>query len=167
MRNVRFFALTAVVGLLLAGCAAPGSKPHSWDSTYDYGTPGPVISAHGDVKYYPACGNEVLTFEGRTWFQFKPMHPDAMPHDPLASAPVSTGDAGDAASPTPSALGLVGGAGGRGVLGMAVHRVVAPGPGDDVGTLVIYENDLAYWQSNTGGLSRWLTNHEIEYNWVC
>lgn len=48
-----------------------------------------------------------------------------------------------------------------------VGAVVAPGPGDDLGTLVIYENDLAYWEPDSGTLSTWLTNTKIEYNWAC
>ncbi len=154
MRHDRILTMaTVAVALLLAGCAMPGSKPHSWDSTYDYGTPAAAISTHANVTYYPACGNEVLTFEGRTWFQFKPMHPDAMPSDPLSTAPLPTTDPADAVQ-TAAYAGPVG-------------AVVAPGPGDDVGTLVIYENDLAYWEADSGSLSRWLTNHQIEYGWVC
>ena len=53
--------------------------------------------------------------------------------------------------------------GGAGPIG----AVVAPGPGDDVGTLVIYENGLAYWQADSGGLHTWLTTREVEYNWAC
>ena len=50
---------------------------------------------------------------------------------------------------------------------MSVRRVVAPGPGDDVGTLVIYKNDLAYWQADSGDLHTWLTNQKLEYGWAC
>jgi hypothetical protein len=49
----------------------------------------------------------------------------------------------------------------------SVGRVVAPGPGDDVGTLVIYQNGLAYWVSDSGDLDTWLTDTELTYNWVC
>ena len=39
--------------------------------------------------------------------------------------------------------------------------------GDDVGTLVVDENDLAYGESGSGNLTTWLTTRKIDYNWVC
>jgi len=140
-----------LTALLLAGCAAPGAEPHTWGTSYDYGTPGTVADAYTGVMYYPACGNEVLTFDGRRWFPFEPSNAADLPSDPLSAA--SASDAADAASLV-VAVGPVG-------------AVVAPGPGDDVGTLVVFENVLAYWESDSGRISTWLTTREIEYNWVC
>lgn len=145
---------------LLAGCVASGADTHAWNSSYDYGVPGAVVSVKASVPYYPACGNEVLSFEGRRWYPFKPVNSSDLPAQPLDALPSASG-ASDASSSTAADMGAVALAAGP------VGAVVAPGPGDDVGTLVIYENDLAYWESDSGTLRRWLTSHEIEYNWVC
>ena len=153
--RLRTSIAATVAALMLAACAAPGTEPHAWGSSYDYGTPGAVVRAHASVGYYPACGNEVLSFDGRKWYPYEPMNSSDLPSDPLTAVPASLSASGaeDAASVT----------GGAGPIG----AVVAPGPGDDVGTLVIYENDLAYWQADSGGLHTWLTNRKIEYNWAC
>ncbi len=151
----------ALVGVaLLSACAMPGGGQESWSPTDDFGSPGDAVASYTDVAYYPACGNETLTFEGQAWFPFDPVHTDGLPANPLADAPPP--------SPAASAMDAGGGAGGNGAPAASpVGAVAAPGPGDDVGTLVIYENDLAYWQNDTGTLKRWLTQHYLEYNWVC
>lgn len=158
MRTTAAAAAAAMAVLMLAGCVAPGPEPHSWDASYDYGTPGAVEATYSAVGYYPACGNEVLSFEGRQWFPFTPESLDGFPTDPLSAIPSPAADASSGVAAYASDLSVAAG---------PVGAVVAPGPGDDVGTLVIYENDLGYWESNSGTLSRWLTSHEIEYNWVC
>lgn len=147
-----WFAVAAAVVLALAGCTAAGAEPHTWGSSYDYGTPGAVAGSYASVGYYPACHNEALSFNGHRWFPFEPANVAALPADPLGAAPPPSA-AADAAA-------LAVGAGPVGAVG-------GPGPGDDVGTLVIYENGLAYWESDSGDLKTWLTNHEIEYNWAC
>ena len=42
-----------------------------------------------------------------------------------------------------------------------------PEPGDDAGTMVIYEGGHAYWESENGALNTWLTTTELDYNWIC
>ncbi len=142
----------AVAALLLAACAPAEPDSHAWGVAYDYGTPGAAARAYADVAYYPACSNEVLTFDGRRWFPFEPANAADFPSDPLSAAP-SALPAADTAN--------------TGAFAGPVGAVVAPGPGDDVGTLVIYVGDLAYWESDSGKFHTWLTNHEIEYNWAC
>ena len=150
----------AGVAALLGGCALVGGAQQSWDATDDFGAPGAPIAAYSGVAYYPACGNETLTFDGEAWFPFDPANTDELPAEPLADAPTP--------SPVASALDGARGAGGAGMpAAIPVGAVAPPGPGDDVGTLVIYENDLAYWESDNGTLARWLTHHYLEYNWVC
>jgi len=95
-----------------------------------------------DVVYYPACGNEVLEFEGRTWYPI--VRENWQP-------------------PQDQALGVTGGAG----IAMTVPMVAAPGPGDDVGTLYIWNMGRAYWASDNGDLATWLTLVPQSYNWVC
>lgn len=144
----RFRVVAAVVAfaagmvVVLGGCA----RPVAGDGEYDFGVPGEVVSVTGDVGFYPACGNEILEWEGRAWFPFTPSNPDAFPDPTLDVLPTIKG--------WPS-------------VGASVAMVVAPGPGDDVGTLVVYENDLAYWVADSGDLDTWLTNTKLSYNWVC
>jgi len=95
-----------------------------------------------DVTYYPACGNETLEHNGRTWY-------------PIARD--------DWATPTARALSA---SGGRGI-SVSVPMVAAPGPGDDVGTLYVYREGRAYWVSESGEIHTWLTLVPQTYNWVC
>jgi hypothetical protein len=145
------FALGMLIGL--GGCASSGGAPEplSFPGTeIDLGSPGEPVATYEDVQFYPACGNEVLTYDGKTWFPFTPKNTAGYPTDPLveAAAVVSY-------SPVPAvAAGPVG-------------AVVAPGPGDDVGTLIAYEGGFAYWVSDSGDLDTWLTTTELAYNWVC
>ena len=152
MRPVRTLAVVAAAALLLASCSAQGPDRHTWNTSYDYGVPGRASASYASVAYYPACSNEILTFAGGVWFPFTPANAADFPSDPLSAAP----------SPSPAA-GALDAAAYAGPVG----AVVTPGPGDDVGTLVIYDNDLAYWQSDSGDLDTWLTNHKVDYNWAC
>jgi hypothetical protein len=104
--------------------------------------PGDRLEVVSGVEYYPACGNELLVWEGVTYYPFDP-EDDADFPDPVA---------------------MPGGVGGQ---PGAVARVVAPGPGDDVGALVIYANGYAFFRSDSGDLTTWLTTQPREYDWVC
>jgi hypothetical protein len=95
-----------------------------------------------NVAYYPACGNETLEHNGRTWFQIS---------------------RDDWATPSAQAAWPSGGRG----LGMSVPMVAAPGPGDDTGTLYVYPEGRAYWVSDSGELDTWLTLVPQAYGWVC
>jgi len=94
-----------------------------------------------NVVYYPACGNETLIYEGKTWY------------------PISR----DWATPTTQAFAA---SGGRGI-SASVPMVAPPGPGDDLGTLYVYQEGRAYWVSDNGSLDTWLTLVPQTYNWVC
>jgi hypothetical protein len=50
---------------------------------------------------------------------------------------------------------------------MGVARVAPPGPGDDIGTLVVWAVGVARWVSDSGVLDVWLIDDEVTYNWVC
>lgn len=108
-------------------------------------SPGPKQSVVESVQFYPACGNETLTLDGVTWYSF-------VPDD-------------DADFPTP--LALAGGDWPGPGSSRGVSKVVAPGPGDDTGTLVIYDGGYAYFRSDNGEITTWLTADKIEYNFVC
>jgi hypothetical protein len=45
-------------------------------------------------------------------------------------------------------------------------RVAPPGPGDDTGTLIVYSDGMARYESDSG-IVEWLTTEEHTYNWVC
>ncbi|WP_061963097.1 hypothetical protein [Demequina aurantiaca] len=125
-------ALGAVAAL--TGCAAAGS-----------GSPGEQRQVVEGVEYYPACGNETLTFDGVTWYQFDPEDEEDFP-TPVAFAAVDMPGLG---------------------MSRSTKAVVAPGPGDDTGTLVVYDGGYAYFRSDSGDLTTWLTTDKIEYNFVC
>jgi len=145
-------ALSVVTLIALGGCTlAPTGDAH-----FNLGVPGEVKQTVTDVSYYPACGNTPLELDGVTWYPFVPTNLDEFP--------------------SPAALGVTGGHGfSRVVPGVpavavragAVPAVAAPGPGDDVGTVVIYDNRLAHFTSDSGNLSAWLTTKKITYAWVC
>ena len=46
-------------------------------------------------------------------------------------------------------------------------RVPAPGPGDDVGTLVVWADGVGRWTSDSGDIDVWVVDEELTYNWVC
>jgi hypothetical protein len=135
-----------VVGTLLTACAP---RPYGPESSLDLGVPGDVVDTVTDVQFYPACGNEPVTVDGVTWYPFVPAN--------LAEFPEV------AALATPAGEGGMGG----GTMRAALPAVAAPGPGDDSGTLTVYEGGLAFWVSDSGALETWLTDQELEYSWVC
>ena len=169
-------AMTAAL-VLATGCANEPESAGPFDRQ-DFGTPGYVKAITADVEFYPACGNEVLTVDGTSWYQYDPANIDEFP-DPRRNIEswMSGGFGGaeddsmidtdaDAAAAVPH--GVAGGAGG-GELAMSrgVPRVAAPEPGDDIGVFVEYSNNIAYWESDSQKLATWLTTTELEYNWVC
>ena len=113
--------------------------------------PVPIVAVHENVVFYPACGNETLTFEGTTWYQLN--HLDGY-DDEYAEIYQAFADAERDPSPVVGRRGFA-------------PAVVAPGPGDDVGTLVIWADGVARWVSESGDLDVWLVDDEITYNWVC
>lgn len=94
-----------------------------------------------DENYYYACGNETLDLtDGRTFY---PLHPDEQ--DTVDEASYATNQA---LSQDP------------------LIQVAPPQPGDDTGTLTIYQDGMAHWASESG-IEAWLTNEPQEYNWEC
>jgi hypothetical protein len=105
---------------------------------------GPVEIAEvvHDVEYYIGCANEPVTVGGTAWY-------------PLAGFEFADEVADIEATPRESAGGIRGFA-----------RVAPPGPGDDIGTLVVYADGVAHYESDSGQ-TIWLTRDEQSYNWVC
>lgn len=52
-------------------------------------------------------------------------------------------------------------------MGVHVRAVAPPGPGDDIGTLTLYDDGYARFVSENGEYDIWLTEEERDYNWVC
>lgn len=133
----------AVAALMLAGCGA--ATPST----------GPTIVWHATgIQFYPACGNEVLTYDGMQFYPLFADEADALDTSVYPSTPPLIED---------EALPDAGWGGGGGGLG----RVVAPGPGDDTGTLLVYSDGFAHFTSDSGDLDVWLSNEVHEYTWVC
>ena len=114
----------------------------AWSHFHVPSAPGAVAQSVASINYYPACGNEVLELDGTPWY-------------PIARSDWETPSA-EAAWPS----------GGHGI-GVSVPMVAAPGPGDDVGTLTIYDNGIAYFVTDNGDIHTWLTTAPQTYNWVC
>ncbi|MFW7415466.1 hypothetical protein [Demequina sp. SO4-18] len=143
-------ALVAAAALMVSGCASEGgvSGPVAWDEELDLGAPGAELDTVDDVGFYPACGNETLTFEGEDWYPFEPANLDDYPSAPLALASAALGFA-------------------RASAVVALPSVEEPGPGDATGTLTRYDDGFAHWVSDSGNFETWLTATELEYSWVC
>ena len=164
MRTVSVAA--ALVGLTLTGCGAtdpagtlpppsPATSlvPATTTSTTAPRTtaPVPIVAVHEGVAFYPACGNETLRFDGVTWYQLN--HYDGYDEE-YAAIYQAFADAEREPSPVGVRRGFA-------------PAVVAPGPGDDVGTLVIWADGVARWVSDSGDLDVWMVDDEITYNWAC
>lgn len=108
--------------------------------------PVPLQGVYEGVEFYPACGDERLVHEGVTWYQ---VHEADYPE--VWAAVVA------AVREEPPAADAV-----RGLV-----RVAPPGPGDDVGTLVVWFDGVARWVSDSGTLSTWMVDDELSYDWVC
>lgn len=166
MRNFRVIAaaIAFAAGMLvgLGGCATAGGSTAPLpgpDGRVDLGSPGAQVATYDGVPFYPACGNETLAYEGKVWFSFRPENP--------ADFPIAAGVAADEASAAGTGTSGVAAASAPGGASTSIGMVIAPGPGDDMGTLTVYENGFAYWVSDSGDLDTWLTNTKIEYLWVC
>ena len=103
-----------------------------------------VMDIVEDVGYYGACGNETLVLGASTYY-------------PLLADDLAEFD------PSRYRVDLVEGA--RSGFG-GQPLVPNPGPGDDTGTLVVYDDGMARFESDSGRVI-WLTIETRTYNWVC
>ncbi len=159
VRGLAAVALAVVLGL--SGCGAGSPTTASWDDTFDFGVPTSPLETAEDVPFYPACGNEVLPWDGERYYPYTPERVEEFPEPATTVVPGVSNEAAGA-SAFDSELTV------RGMsVSMPIGAVAAPGPGDDVGTLVIFEDGHAYWESHNGELQTWLTTRELTYNWVC
>ena len=112
-----------------------------------------IVSIEEGVAFYPACGDESLIHDGITWYQVQRFDYPVV-FDSIFEVP-RNGVEEDLLSTTGEPTGFGG------------LRVVEPGPGDDIGTLVIWEDGFARWTSDSGDLVAWLTQDELVYEWTC
>ena len=145
MRNRSGWVIGIVAAVVVVGLAL------AWSHFRVPSAPGSPTQTLVLAGYYPACGNETLVVDGTTWYPIK----RSDWQEPIFDAP------------TPDATaGASGASGGRGIAA-SVPMVAAPGPGDDHGTLLVYDNGIAYWNSDSGNIHTWLTTAPQTYNWVC
>ena len=113
----------------------------------------PIVGTFEDVAFYPACGTETLDHEGITWYTLSSLEfPTTDPEHAKVLALVASVER--ESSPV------------AGFNGVAA-RVAEPGPGDDVGTLVIWADGVARFVSDSGNLDVWLVDDELTYHRVC
>jgi hypothetical protein len=111
-----------------------------------------IVGVYEAVQAYPACGNEPLVHLGVTWYPL--MHSG---YDPIDSNLQERADRVLAIDREPAPVERF----------HSFARVPAPGPGDDVGTLVVWADGVARWISDSGTLDVWMIDEEIVYSWVC
>lgn len=152
-------AIAALVGLGLAACGGadpaadrsplPSStigSPVAPSPTDAAGTPVPIVAVHDDIAYYIACADAPVTVDGIRWY---PVAEWGNEQTAEVLERIVSVDREQPASP----------------VGFA-PRVPAPGPGDDIGTLYVYADGFAWFESDSGQ-TIWLTQDEIVYTWVC
>ena len=111
-----------------------------------------ILGIYPGVHAYPACGNESLDHLGVTWYPL--VHTGYDPIDTSLQPRVDAiFDVEREEPPDARFQGLV--------------RVMEPGPGDDIGTLVVWADGVARWISDSGDLDVWMIDDEIEYMWLC
>jgi hypothetical protein len=106
----------------------------------------PIVAVYDDVDYYIACADVPLEIDGVTWY------------------PVTDWGDGEMASLLEQIVSVDRERPAR-PIGFA-PRVAPPGPGDDIGTVFVYADGFAWFESDSGQ-SIWLTQEEQTYNWVC
>jgi hypothetical protein len=104
-----------------------------------------VAAVYERVEYYGACGNETVTVDGVTYYPIlsEDLQKVELDRYPLVGA----------------LLGVFGS------LALA-PQVAPPGPGDDIGDLIVYVDGTARFESDSGWVI-WLTDEEQTYFWEC
>lgn len=143
MRNhlhhrVRGTAALCGAALLLAtsACSGDGDGPGT-----EVVTQVRVVETVEDFAYYNPCANEPVQVGQQTFYPLL--------QDEIADLDRELYVAEEQGSPLTGML-----------------RVAPPGPGDDVGTMTLYEDGVARYVADSGDES-WFDDQERTYNWVC
>ncbi len=105
-----------------------------------------IVEVIDDVAYYPGCENEPVDVAGTTWYPVSEWGNErtAALFAEITSVPRRE----------PSVV--------RGY----APRIPEPGPGDDIGTLVVYADGIARYETESGRV-QWLTTQTLTYDWAC
>ncbi len=139
--------MAAVVLLTAAALAQAGCSPTNGSTGIT------VVAVYENVNWYPACATSPIELGGRLFYPL-PMGAPAVDESKYPLPPSHSGSALSGFGAAPGALGTV------------VPRVVAPGPGDDIGTVVAYSDGMARFESDSGNVA-WLTLEKQYYGYVC
>jgi hypothetical protein len=105
-----------------------------------------IIAVYEDVNWYPACATSPIEIGGDLYYPL-----------PFGAPPVD-----ESRYPFPfSAEGPL-----AVMVVLGFPRVAPPGPGDDIGTVTVYSDGMARFDSESGNVA-WLTREEQEYGYVC
>ena len=110
-----------------------------------------IVSVTDDVAFYPACGNETLELPETSWYVVGQI--GYRPFQENLVRLVEQIEAAPRELPATPPSGIV--------------RVAPPGPGDDIGTLVVWSDGVARWTSERGTIDVWMIDEPIERNWDC
>lgn len=143
--------LGVTIACLVFGTAACGGNDHPTAASVPAATGSPstevptaepgqveILAVHEGFEFYNPCGDAPLEVFGATYY---PVYREDVNEIDEARYPIEA---------TPE--GLV--------------RVAPPGPGDDVGTMVLYADGMARFESDSGMVT-WFTDQELTYDWVC
>lgn len=95
-----------------------------------------IVETIEGFEYYNPCADSPIDIDGTQWYRVFDEEVAAL----------------DAAGYPTGPEGLV--------------RIMPPGPGDDIGTMVVYDDGIARYESESGMVS-WFTTDERTYTWVC
>ena len=160
-RTLMRLKYVSLAGLLvLAACGDTGDAPGNTaptDTKPVVTTVAPtsevaIAAVFERVEYYGACGNETVTVGGVTYYpvlnEQYPGNNEGFPVPDLDRYPL-----------VGTLLGMFGSF-------AAAPRVAPPGPGDDIGDMIVYVDGIARFESDSGWVI-WLTDQEQTYGWVC
>lgn len=120
-----------------------------------------------EVAFYPACGNETLELDGQTWYQLLEGEQEVEERRFQDGGRSSPGPTVGQAERTGVLLTASLARSSADRLAAQLPAVNPPGPGDDTGTLTVYPDGLARFESDSGRYTTWLTLEERTYGWVC
>lgn len=140
-----------VVIAVLIGAACGGDETATSATTVTAtttiaATPPEIVDVYRNFEYYGACGNETVLVDGTVFYP--------VPTEPSDHVVPGLAEAIDESRyPMPPDLA-------------GVVRVAPPGPGDDIGTMTVYSDGFARFESDSGWVI-WLTDQEQTYGWEC